>query len=157
MPPSLTIRIMKHIATLLRIAAVLCIISLSYPCQADKDEISQVLMQLDSALEVKQDYLQRRVDQLEQLKTIWRSSHGQTRFDLASEIFFLYNGLNTDSAYAYAVYAAQIADQLQNKELIQRAMIYEAQCLSINCRFQLADAILEPIESQLSPPNQLPY
>ncbi len=115
------------------------------------------LNQLDSALDHKQYFVSQKEENLESIRAIWRNASGQTRFDLASEIYLLYNGLNTDSAYAYALYAAEAARDLCSPELIQRALIYQAQCLSINCLFDRARAILLQIEPELYESNQLLY
>ena len=110
---------------------------------------------LDSALEHKQSFVLQKEENLESIRAIWRNASGQTRFDLAAEIYLLYNGLNTDSAYAYALYAADAARELHSPELIQRALIYQAQCMSINCLFDRARVILRQIEPELYESNRL--
>ncbi len=119
------------------------------------DQDCPYLHQLDLALDRKQDFVSQKEDNLENIRAIWRNATGQTRFDLASEIYLLYNGLNTDSAYAYALYAAEAARDLRSPELIQRALIYQAQCMSINCLFDRARVILQQIEPELYESNQL--
>ena len=110
---------------------------------------------LDSALEHKQSFVLQKEESLQSIRAIWRNASGKTRFDLAAEIYLLYNGLNTDSAYAYALYAADAARELRSPELIQRALIYQAQCMSINCLFDRARVILRQIEPELYESNRL--
>ena len=47
------------------------------------------LNQLDSALEHKQYFVSQKEENLESIRAIWRNTSGQTRFDLASEIYLL--------------------------------------------------------------------
>jgi len=116
-----------------------------------------ILTLLDSRVEQRQLYIDRKESNLQQLKSLMRNSKGRTRFDVCTEIYNLYNGLNTDSAFRYASLCEEEARRIGDPMLIQQALIQESQCFSINCMFERSRSLLEPMAATVAEDNRCAY
>lgn len=120
-------------------------------------ENQSVLLELDLNVEQRQQYIEKKELNLQHLKELYSHSKGQTRYDLCVEIYNTYNGLNTDSAMRYSLLCLDQAQQLQAPMLEQQARIFLSQCLSINCMFEQARDLLEPMKDHVFESNRCAY
>lgn len=135
---------MRHIISILFLLCTLTVFS---------SQIDPILGQLDVAVNTRNLYVQRKIQDIEQLKRMYQVAGGQQQYDLAEQIYKAYNAFDTDSALLYSEVCMQLAHEMGNDTLFQRAQIYLAQCYSINCLFEEANNILIPMESQLLDAN----
>lgn len=116
-----------------------------------------VLQTLDKVVDQRQQYIEQKESNIQQLKTIYSETEGRTKYDICAEIYKLYNGLNTDSALLYSQMCEEVARELGDNRLIQQAQIYQSQCYSINCMFERAKALLDAMEPHVEECNLCAY
>lgn len=116
-----------------------------------------VLLQLDQMIEHKPAIIRQKQAQIAHLSELFSVAAGQKKYDLCAQIYALYNGFNTDSAFLYSQRCIELSVALHNAVLEQQALMYKAQCLSVNGMYNAAKEILEPMKDELFPQNANQY
>lgn len=127
---------------------------LTMPCMGST--IDSILLRLDEVVANKHTFVNQKEQDIQQLKSLYSVASGHKKYDICFQIYVSYNGFNTDSAYQYSLLCEQIARSLPTDDrdvLIQRSLIYQAQCLSINCMFEQARLILESMQDSVLEAN----
>lgn len=122
-------------------------------------QAGDLIGRMDQVIEHRQDYIDRRQKTIEQLKELLRHAPVQTRSGLYEELYLHYKAFNTDSARHYNRLYLQAAHHPQwgSEEAVQRAHIYEVQCLSVNGMYNQAWEAIEPIGAHLYDSNKHLY
>lgn len=140
---------MKHTFHSLLFLLILCAAEMSA-----KDTNDSILNRLDGVLKQRQYYILQKEDEIAHKKELYDVASGAKKYDICREIYELYNGFNTDSAIHYSQQCELIALRLGDNEKWQQSQIFKANCLSINCLYENALSIMEPLEAVVTESNK---
>lgn len=134
----------------------LIILLLCMPLAVHADD---VISRLDHAIEHRQDYINRKQQTIEHIKEAVRHASPQARQLLYEELYLHYKAFNTDSARHYNLLFLQAARHPQwgSQEAVQRAQLYDVQCLSVNGMYNQAWNLITPLEEHLLAANKRLY
>lgn len=134
----------------------LIILLLCMPLAVHADD---VISRLDQAIEHRQDYINRKQQTIEHIKEAVRHASPQARQLLYEELYLHYKAFNTDSARHYNQLFLQAARHPQwgSQEAVQRAQLYDVQCLSVNGMYNQAWNLITPLEEHLLAANKRLY
>lgn len=134
----------------------LIILLLCMPLAVHADD---VISRLDHAIEHRQDYINRKQQTIEHIKEAVRHASPQARQLLYEELYLHYKAFNTDSARHYNQLFLQAARHPQwgSQEAVQRAQLYDVQCLSVNGMYNQAWNLIKPLEEHLLAANKRLY
>ena len=107
-----------------------------------------VLLQLDTVIANRQDYIAAHEENILTAKNYYYKAEGQTKYQLAQELWQQYRSFNNDSALIYAREAYQLATTPEQQ---QHANIHIAYNLAISGNYTAALAILNNIDPDLYP------
>lgn len=128
-----------------------CIVSPSgFAATAMHDSI---LGKLDEKVASRQAIISEKQTKIAHLTELYNVASGQTKYDICAQIYSLYNGFNTDSAFLYSQLCIALAVALHDDVLEQQALMYKAHCHSINGMYDAAKEILIPMKENLYPEN----
>lgn len=116
-----------------------------------------ILQQLDNVIARREYYISRKEEELRHMKQLMAVASGETQYRLCTDICHQYDGFCTDSTLRYSLLAEQMAEQMGNPILIQRAQIYRGRCLAINGMYERARTILLPMQDSLYDDNRVQY
>lgn len=114
---------------------------------------------LDHAVAHRQDYRDRKQHTIDQLKALLRHAPAETRMGIYEEFYLHYKAFNTDSARHYNRLFLEAAQHPKwgSAEAVQRAQIYEVQCLSVNGMYNQAWEVINPLKEHLLDANRRLY
>ena len=107
-----------------------------------------VLLQLDTVIANRQDYISAHEENIRTAKNYYYKAEGQTKYQLAQELWQQYRSFNNDSALIYAREAYLLATTPEQQ---QHANIHIAYNLAISGNYTAALAILNNIDPNLYP------
>ena len=107
-----------------------------------------VLLQLDTVIANRQEYIAAHEENIRTAKNYYYKAEGQTKYQLAQELWQQYRSFNNDSALIYAREAYLLATTPEQQ---QHANIHIAYNLAISGNYTAALAILNSIDPNLYP------
>lgn len=118
-----------------------------------------IISRLDQTVEHRQDYIDHKQRTIDHLKELLAHTSPQGREQLYEELYLHYKAFNTDSARHYNQLFLEAARHpvWGNQEAVQRAQLYEVQCLSVSGMYNQAWELITPLEGRLLPANRCLY
>jgi len=129
----------------------------SYPAYA-QNSLDKALSELDNAIAHKQDYVQQREDRIANLKRMITSDLTPIQtYQFNKSLYKEYFKFKSDSAIYYVKKNLKIAQELNQKELIDATLLQLPVLYSSSGLFRESEAILKSIDSKKLNPELLPY
>jgi len=136
---------------------LILILLFSYPAYA-QNSLDQSLSELDNAIVHKQDYVQQKEDRIAHLKKMITSDLTPIQtYQFNKSLYKEYFKFKSDSAIYYVKKNLEIANQLNQKELIDATLLQLPVLYSSSGLFRESEAILVSIDSKQLSPELLPY
>ncbi len=138
---------------------ILCLTA-TFSSKARNDlSTNELLKQLDADVAKRTEYIQKRNQQIDQLKQLLPRTPATARFEVCDEICRLYVGFNADSMRHYGEMCISYArdPQFGSPVKLQKATISQAHSYATNGLYEQAKELLEPIRDNLYPGNRLEY
>ncbi len=149
----MTTHILKVLTLTLCLASVL-------PSRAENSlSTDELLKLLDADVANRTEYIQKREQQINQLKQLLPRTPATAKFEVCDEICRLYVSFNADSMRHYGEMCLEYArdPQFGSPEKLQKATISEAQSYATNGLYAQARQLLDPMRDNLYPANRLEY
>lgn len=123
---------------------------------AEGKSLSQLLDELDYALENRIDIIKTKEEKIKSMKDMLVGASPSTRLEVCSNIFKEYYGYRTDSALVYAKIVNALSSNpfLASPQSAQEAQISLARCYIVSGSYDLAEKMLTDISGSLMPPNK---
>lgn len=110
-----------------------------------------VLLQLDTAVINRQQYIDAREQHIAATTAFYHVAEGSKKYYFAQELYAAYEGFNNDSALFYAEQSLALAQHHMDAAAIQRATICRAQCMAVAGNYRFALEQLLPMQDNILP------
>ena len=136
---------------------ILLLFTFSYPVHA-QNSLDQALSELDNAIAHKRDYVLQRENRIDNLKRMLTSDLSPTQtYPFNKSLYKEYFKFKSDSAIYYVKRNLEIAQELDQKELIDATLLQLPILYSSSGLFRESEAILKSIDNKKLSPELLPY